>query len=212
MVAYNLQRAVDTTNHLIVAQDVINIGTDKSAMAQATKAALRSILSTSLRRGYFKREEILACEQASVAVTLRMPQTSGAKSAAALGSLILSIFGQDDVYCCPAGEKLSHHFTADQMVRKCDLKRAAYAPSTINTQHLTSAASDTGNTNMSSKPPRRGSTRTRSHACAPGNRRASVRHTEDADGSNALSNEAIVQCRNRDGAERTQLQSHACAE
>src|SRR6266436_740781 len=31
-----------------------------------------------------------------------------------------------------------------------------------------------------------------SHACAPRNRRASVRHTEDADGCNTLSNEAVA--------------------
>ena len=37
--------AVDTTNHLIVAHEVTNIGTDRSqlaTMAQAAKAALRS--------------------------------------------------------------------------------------------------------------------------------------------------------------------------
>src|SRR5258708_6726922 len=51
-----------------------------------------------------------------------------------------------------------------------------------------------------------------SHACAPRNRRASVRYAEDADGCDALSDEAVAQCRDRNGAERTQLQSHACAE
>src|SRR5215204_656862 len=48
-----------------------------------------------------------------------------------------------------------------------------------------------------------------SHASAPRNRRASVRHTEDADGCDALSNEAVAQCRDRNGAERTRLQPHA---
>ena len=45
MVAYNVQSAVDTTNHLIVAHEVTNVGTDRSqlaTMAQAAKAALRS--------------------------------------------------------------------------------------------------------------------------------------------------------------------------
>ena len=45
MVAYSVQSAVDTTNHLIVAHEVTNIGTDRSqlaTMAQAAKAALRS--------------------------------------------------------------------------------------------------------------------------------------------------------------------------
>ena len=74
MVAYNVQSAVDTTNHLIVAHEVTNVGTDRSQLAtiaQAAKAALRSDnLDVVADRGYFKGEEILACEQAGVAVTL----------------------------------------------------------------------------------------------------------------------------------------------
>ena len=118
MVAYNVQSAVDTTNHLIVAHDVTNIGTDRSqlaTMAQAAKAALRSDnLDVVTDRGYFKGGEILACEQAGVAVTLPKPQTSGAKSAGRFGKPDFVYLAKDDVYRCPAGEKLAHHFTADE--------------------------------------------------------------------------------------------------
>ena len=118
MVAYNVQSAVDTTNHLIVAHEVPNIGTDRSqlaTMAQAAKAALRSDgLDVVADRGYFKGEEILACEQAGVAVTLPKPQTSGAKSASRFGKPDFVYLAKDDVYRCPAGEKLAHHFTADE--------------------------------------------------------------------------------------------------
>ena len=79
MVAYNVQSGVDTKNHLIVAHEVTNVGTDRSqlaTMAQATKAALRSDnLDVVADRGYFKGQELLACEQAGVAVTLPKPQT-----------------------------------------------------------------------------------------------------------------------------------------
>ena len=64
-------------------------------------------------RGYFKGEEILACEQAGIAVTLPKPQTSGAKSAGRFGKSDFVYLGKDDIYRCPAGEKLAHHFTAD---------------------------------------------------------------------------------------------------
>jgi transposase len=61
MVAYNVQSAVDTTNHLIVAHEVTNVGTDRSQltrMAQAAKAALCSDnLDVVADRGYFKGEE-----------------------------------------------------------------------------------------------------------------------------------------------------------
>src|SRR5580692_11784315 len=118
MVAYNVQSAVDTMNHLIVAHEVTNIGTDRSqlaTMAQAAKAALGSDnLDVVADRGYFKGEEILACEQAGVAVTLPKPQTSGAKSAGRFGKPDFVYLAKDDVYRCPAGEKLAHHFTADE--------------------------------------------------------------------------------------------------
>src|SRR5258708_1914098 len=118
MVAYNVQSAVDTTNHLIVAHEVTNIGTDRSqlaTMAQAAKAALRSDnLDVVADRGYFKGEEILACEQAGVAVTLPKPQTSGANSAGRFRKPDFVYLAKDDVYRCPAGEKLAHHFTADE--------------------------------------------------------------------------------------------------
>ena len=51
MVGYNVQAAVDTTNHLIVAHEVSNVGTDKSQlanMANQAKAALEK--PRSLRR------------------------------------------------------------------------------------------------------------------------------------------------------------------
>ena len=84
-------------------------------MAQAAKAALRSDnLDVVADRGYFKGEEILACEQAGVAVTLPKPQTSGAKSAGRFGKPDFVYLAKDDVYRCPAGEKLAHHFTADE--------------------------------------------------------------------------------------------------
>jgi transposase len=89
MVAYNVQSAVDTTNHLIVAHEVTNVGTDRSQLAtiaQTAKTALRSDhLDVVADRGYFKGEELLTCEQAGVAVTLPKPQTSGAKSAGCFG-------------------------------------------------------------------------------------------------------------------------------
>ena len=53
MVGYNVQAAVDTTNHLIVAHEVTNVGTDKSHladMANQAKVALEAENLRSLRR------------------------------------------------------------------------------------------------------------------------------------------------------------------
>ena len=89
MVGYNVQAAVDTTNHLIVAHEVTNVGTDKSHlanMANQAKAALEAEnLEAFADRGYFNGEEILACDEAGITVTLPKPQTSEAKSEGRFG-------------------------------------------------------------------------------------------------------------------------------
>src|SRR6202049_4077205 len=118
VVGYNVQTAVDTTNHLIVAHEVNNAGTDKSHlanMANQEKAALEAeSLEAFADRGYFKGEEIFACEEASITVTLPTPQTSGAKSEGRFGKQDFRYVAEEDVYICPAGEKLVHHFTNEE--------------------------------------------------------------------------------------------------
>ena len=53
----------------------------RRSTTKAAKAALRTErLNAVADRGYFNGEEILACDQAGVAVTLRKPMTSGAKA------------------------------------------------------------------------------------------------------------------------------------
>ena len=80
MVGYNVQAAVDTKHHLIVAHEVTNVGTDRSQlahMAKQTKAALETeTLDVVADRGYFSSAEILACDEAGITVTLPKPLTS----------------------------------------------------------------------------------------------------------------------------------------
>ena len=110
MVAYNVQSAVDTEHHLIVAHEVTNVGNDNAqlaSMAQAAKDALHTDkLDVVADRGYFKGEEILKCEQAGVTATLPKPQTSGSKSAGRFGKQDFVYLADENVYRCPAGEKL----------------------------------------------------------------------------------------------------------
>ena len=118
MVGYNVQAAVDTRNHLIVAHEVTNVGTDKAQLAnvagQAKEALHTDKLEAVADRGYFKGEEILACEEAGITVTLPKPQTSGAKSKGRFGKQDFVYLPSDDAYRCPAGEKLKYYFTAEE--------------------------------------------------------------------------------------------------
>src|SRR6266436_9177272 len=84
VVGYNVQVAVDTAHHLIVTHEVTNVGTDRSQLAHVakeTKAALEvEKLDAVADRGYFNSEEILACEEAGITVTLPKPMTSNSKA------------------------------------------------------------------------------------------------------------------------------------
>src|SRR5258708_15328226 len=118
MVGYNVQAAVDTTNHLIVAHEVTNVGTDKSQLANMANQAKAALEAESLEafadRGYFKGEEILACDEAGITVTLPKPQTSEAKADGRFGKQRFLHAAEKDIYICPAGEKLAHHFTNEE--------------------------------------------------------------------------------------------------
>jgi transposase len=115
MVGYNVQAAVDTKHHLIAAHEVTNVGTDRaqlSHMAKKTKAALETDkLDVVADRGYFNGEEILACDKAGITVTLPKPLTSGSKAKGRFGKQDFVYLAEDDVYRCPAGERLVYHYT-----------------------------------------------------------------------------------------------------
>jgi Transposase DDE domain len=95
---YNVQVAVDTENHLIVTHEVTNVGSDRAQLAntaQAAKAALHvDKLDAVADRGYFNGEEVLACEQAGITVTLPKPMTSGAKSGRPFWQAGLRVFSR----------------------------------------------------------------------------------------------------------------------
>ncbi len=118
VVGYNVQAAVDTKHHLIVAHDVIKVGSDRaqlSSMAKQTKATLETdSLEVVADRGYFSSEEILACDQAGIVVTLPKPQTSGNKSKGRFVKADFCYVAEDDVYLCPAGERLIYRFTGEE--------------------------------------------------------------------------------------------------
>ncbi len=92
-----------------------NEGTDRAQlakMAEQTKAALEiDTLDVVADRGYFKGEEILACDEAGITVTLPKPLTSGIKAKGRFGKQDFVYLAAEDVYRCPAGERLVYRFT-----------------------------------------------------------------------------------------------------
>jgi transposase len=118
VVGYNVQAAVDTEHHLIVAHDVVNVGNDRAQLADISTKAKAELEVESLDvvadRGYFDSEEILACDRAGITVTLPKPLTSTAKARGRFGKQDFCYVADEDVYTCPAGERLTYRFTREE--------------------------------------------------------------------------------------------------
>ncbi|WP_426536968.1 IS1182 family transposase [Bradyrhizobium sp. McL0615] len=118
VVGYNVQVAVDTEHHLIVAHEVTNSGSDRAQLANMAKQAKAVLETETLEavadRGYFSSLEILACHEAGITVTLPKPQTSGAKSEGRFGKQDFAYLPEEDAYRCPAGERLPYRFTSEE--------------------------------------------------------------------------------------------------
>jgi transposase len=118
VVGYNVQVAVDTEHHLIVTHEVTNVGSDRSQLARVAKQAKSTLQAESLEavadRGYFNGAEIVACEEAGITVTLPKPMTSNAKAEGRFGKQDFRYVANEDLYICPAGERLAYRFTNEE--------------------------------------------------------------------------------------------------
>jgi len=118
VVGYNVQVAVETEHHLIVTHEVTNVGSDRAQLARVAQETKTTLQTDSLEavadRGYFSGAEILACENSGIMVTLPKPMTSRAKIAGRFGKQDFRYVAQEDIYVCPAGEKLSYRHTTEE--------------------------------------------------------------------------------------------------
>jgi hypothetical protein len=66
---------------------------------------------TLISGGYYEGEELRACEDVGITVTLPKPLTSGAKAAGRFGKQDFVYVAAEDTYRCPAGERPTYRFT-----------------------------------------------------------------------------------------------------
>lgn len=115
IVGYNVQSAVDTKHHLIVAHEVTNVGSDTAHLANMAEKARAELGSDTLDvvadRGYYDSWQIKACEDAGISVMLPRPQRSGSKKQGRFGRQDFVYKPEQDAYLCPAGEMLPYRFT-----------------------------------------------------------------------------------------------------
>jgi transposase len=116
VVGYNVQTVVDAQHHLIVAHEVTNVGNDRgqlATMAQQAQIAMgRRDLELVADRGYFKGEEIVACENAGMTPFVPKPLTSNSTAKGRFGKQDFVYVAEDNTYRCPAGERLTWRFAS----------------------------------------------------------------------------------------------------
>jgi len=144
IVGYNVQTAVDTQHHLIVAHEVTNKGSDRNQLSSMAKQARIATgtedLSVIADRGYFNSDEILACHEAGITALVPKCKTSGAKAAGRFDKADFIYDAENNAYRCPAGQTLTWrssriehglnlHRYWSSCCQQCDIK-AQCTPST----------------------------------------------------------------------------------
>ena len=175
-----MQVAVETEHHLIIMHEVTNVGTDRSQLSPVAKEAKATLgmkkLDAVADRGYFNSEEILACEEAGITVTLPKPMTSNSKAEGRFGKQDFRYVAEEAfTFVLPA--KGSPTTTRP---RKMDWSCAATgqtpvraAPSRTAAPPARSGGSPGGSTSTFLRRYSAGSTNTR-RRCANGARRSSI--------------------------------------
>jgi transposase len=116
IVGYNVQTAVDTQHHLIVAHDVINQGHDRQQLVPMAKRAVQAMANDKLTaladRGYYNGEQIRQCEQRGIQTLVPKPLTSGNRAAGRFDKQDFIYLPERNEFRCPAGESAQWRFTA----------------------------------------------------------------------------------------------------
>jgi transposase len=113
-VGYNVQTAVDSKHHLIVAHEVTNATTDRSqlsSIAGQAKGALKAeTLTVIADPGYYKGEEIVECQINGIKALVPKVDTSGRKTKGRYSKADFRYDAEKNEYICPAGQRLTYRF------------------------------------------------------------------------------------------------------
>ncbi len=116
IVGYNVQAAVEPNNHLIVAHEVTNVGSDRAqltAMAERARGAMDTEELTAVAdRGYFSGTQIVDCEEMGITPYVPKPLTSSGRKTGRFTKQDFVYEPEHDQYRCPAGEALTWRFVS----------------------------------------------------------------------------------------------------
>jgi transposase len=109
IVGYNVQAAVDTTHHMIVAHEVCNVGHDRSQLVAMSTLARKAIgeedVTVLADRGYYSGEEIIECDKAGINTLIPKPITSNSRAEGRFDKRDFIYIADKNEYRCPAGER-----------------------------------------------------------------------------------------------------------
>jgi Transposase DDE domain len=109
-VGYNVQVAVDTKHKLIVEQQVTHQGVDMGLLTQTAEPAKEVLgvetIAVVADKGYFKIEDIEACEKAGIEPYVPRPQRGPSVKAGLFRKDEFRYDADSDSFLCPAGQRL----------------------------------------------------------------------------------------------------------
>jgi transposase len=113
-VCYNVQSAVDTTHHLIVAHEVTNTP-DRGLLCQVGKQAQAALgqeeITVIADKGYFSGTDIKDTQDAGMTALVPKGDTSGSEKKGIFNRSLFTYDANEDVYICPARKKLTYRFS-----------------------------------------------------------------------------------------------------
>ena len=109
-VGHNVQVAVDTKHKLLVEQQVTNQVVDMGLLTQTAEPAKEVLgvdtIDVVADKGYFKIEDIEACEKAGMVPYVPRPQRGSSVKAGLFRKDEFAYDAEEDSYICPAGQRL----------------------------------------------------------------------------------------------------------
>ena len=113
-VGYNVQIAVDVKHKLIAEQEVSNQVLDLGLLAPTVEAAMAALgverIEAVADRGYFKIEDLEACERAGVTAYVPKPIRGPAVGKGFFSKEMFRYDPERDVFTCPGGQTLSPRY------------------------------------------------------------------------------------------------------